>query len=86
MDSIPIHYIVLDRFPTGEPKPHTRLLWNLVAKRSQLWLRRKQLPAVRPISGEAGEIVVFERAGLEDTKVVSLQISLKRMLGRVVAK
>jgi hypothetical protein len=86
LDSIPIRYLVLDRFPTGEPKPHTRLLRELVTKRPQLWLPRKRFPAVMPVSGEAGEIIVYERAGLRETKVVALQISLKRMLGRMVAK
>jgi hypothetical protein len=61
-------------------------LRELVTKRPQLWLPRKRFPAVMPVSGEAGEIIVYERAGLRETKVVALQISLKRMLGRMVAK
>jgi hypothetical protein len=86
MDSIPVRYVVVDRFPGLASSPQADLLRRTIAERPDLWTLRDTQNAIAPGSRERGEIRIYQRASMPTTDHVRLRIDLSRMIGRVIGR
>jgi hypothetical protein len=86
VDSIPIDYVVVDRFPGIASNSSTELLRSTIAAQPGFWALRKTQEATAPGTLQRGEILIYQRLGLTQTDHVHLQVDLRRMIGRVIGQ
>jgi hypothetical protein len=86
LEAIPVRYLVVDRFPGVPFIGHYEMIDRLLKEQSDMWVVRHRVPARLPQNGTPGEIIVYERASAEPSKVGALQINMRRMLGRPIER
>jgi hypothetical protein len=85
LDSIPVGYVVVDRFPGIPSHSHTEMVWRMIAARPDAWVLRETQAAKAPPAGTAGEIMIYQRLGPISQKI-HLRVNLNRMIGRVIGE
>lgn len=86
LDSMPVRYAVVDRFSGIASTARTQLLSRMINAHSDLWILRKIQPAIAPGSGTRGEILIYQRSGLNQSDRVHVSVNLRRMIGKVIGK
>jgi len=86
LDSMPVRYAVVDRFSGIASTARTELLRRMITAHADLWILRKIQPAIAPDSGNRGEILIYERSGLNQSDRVHVSVDLRRMIGKVISK
>jgi hypothetical protein len=86
LDSLPVRYVIADRFPGAAVTPHHQLVLRNIQEHPTLWTQRKAIPAVLPGKRSPGEILIFERTGRKEAGAISLRLDMRRVLGRYLEK
>jgi hypothetical protein len=85
IDSIPIRYVILDHFSGIPSSTSTELVRQMIAARPEAWILRETQAATAPGSaGHQGQILVYQRFGLDESDQVHISVDLHRMIGKVV--
>jgi hypothetical protein len=84
LDSMPVRYVVLDHFSGIPSASSTEVVRRMIAARPDLWSLRDIQPAIAPGSGNRGEILIYQRSGLNQSDQVHVSVNLRRMIGKVV--
>ena len=84
-DAVPISRIIIDRFDKLPVEAEVLQIKQLLKEHSEDWRLARTWPAVDSISGEPGEIKMYERVNLANPHLKSLSVDLRRMIGRDVS-
>jgi hypothetical protein len=84
LDSIPVRYVVIDRFSGTPSRPYVELVRRMIALRPDVWRLTDTQGANAP-TGKSGEIEVYQRFGSMPDQV-HVWVNLNRMIGRVIGK
>ena len=86
LDSMPVRYVVIDRFSGLASAARNEVLRRMIDEHSDLWVLRNTESAIAPGVGNRGEILIYQRVGLSQSDQVHVRVNLNRMIGRVIGK
>lgn len=85
IDSIPIRYIIVDRFSGIPSSLGTDLVRQLIAEHPEAWILRDTLRATAPgNAGHQGRISVYQRVAVPGSNQIHISVDLHRMIGKVL--
>jgi hypothetical protein len=85
IDSMPIRYIVIDRFSEIPSSLGTALVRHVIAEHPEAWILRDTQPATAPgRAGHQGWISVYQRLAVHDSDQLHISVDLHRMIGKVL--
>jgi hypothetical protein len=86
LDSMPVRYVVIDRFSGLASAARNEVLRRMLGEHSDLWVLRNTESAIAPGVGNRGEILIYQRVGLSQSDQVHVRVNLNRMIGRAIGK